>query len=65
MTVGTVVPCGAPWMGVPTPASGLVPPKSVASVSIPVNAAGLAAGSHVASACFNYRALPVRLTVTP
>jgi subtilisin family serine protease len=72
MVIRGSVPCGAPWLGTLTPASGSVAPAGAQSTSLTLNSSALAAASYRAYVCVNSNdparpsvALPVDLTVTP
>ncbi len=72
MVIRGSVPCGAPWLGALTPASGTVAPAGAQSTALTLNSSALAAASYRAYVCVSSNdpvrpsvALPVDLTVTP
>ncbi|WP_058834829.1 S8 family serine peptidase [Luteimonas abyssi] len=72
LQVAGEVPCGAPWIGQVTPASGQLAPEASRPTRVMISSSGLSAGRHVGSYCVESNdpaaprvAAPVILTVTP
>jgi len=72
MVIRGSVPCGAPWLGTLTPASGTVAPAAAQSTTLTLNSSALAAATYRAYVCVNSNdparpsaGVPIDLTVTP
>ncbi len=72
MTIKGSVPCGAPWFGAVTPASGSLVPTGVQSTSLELNSSSLAPATYGAIICVASNdpvtpvaSVPVTLTVSP